>query len=128
MKRRTFLEIALVLGVAGAAGPSSRGAALAWSRHEGFPGLRVRLDGLNAATLPAGTRLVVVDVGPGSDHVLLDRPAAAAEPGWRIPALRRGLADAEHALEARLVAADGRVLERTDPPLSVRFRAHRFSV
>jgi hypothetical protein len=122
MKRRTFLEIALVLGAGLASGAP---AGLAWSRREGFPGLRVRLDGLTGA--PRGARLHIVDLGSGGERVLLDQPLATVDAEWRIPALCDHLEEAVHALEARLVDADGRVLERTDPPLDVRFRAFRFS-
>lgn len=125
MKRRTFLEIALVLGAGMAAGGSAR---FAWSQREGFPGMRVRFEGLGSEADRRGARLNVVDTCQGVDRVVLDQPLVEVGPEWRIPALRRDLVDAVHELEARVVAPDGRVLARTDTPLTVRFRAFRFSV
>jgi|GEM_PF-2842455 len=133
MRRRTFLEIALVLGAGLAAGER---ADLRWSEAEGLPGLRVRLDGLARLAGEPGARLRIVDSCEGGVRVLLDRPLAEVGDEWRIPALRDRLpapskaegVDALHELEARVVTTDERVLARTDTPLTVRFRAHRFSV
>lgn len=133
MKRRTFLEIALVLGAGLAAGEAS---GLRWSEPEGLPGLRVRLDGLAGPASHRGARLCIVDTCDGAARVLLDQPLAEVGPLWRIPALRDRLpapskaegVDALHELEARVTDGDGRVLARTETPLTVRFRAHRFSV
>jgi len=121
MKRRTFLEVALVLGAGLAVGGR---AGLAWSRAEGFPGMRVRLEGLDS--LRSHARLQVVDACE-VERPLLDVPLAEAPVEWRIPSLRRGLADAVHELEARVLDGAGRVVARTESPLTVRFRAFRFS-
>jgi hypothetical protein len=133
MKRRTFLEVALVLGAGLTAGGQ---AGLRWSEREGFPGMRVRLShGDEASYGSAGGRLIIVDRCDGVLRVLHDQPLAEVGAPWRIPALRQGLpapskaegADAVHELEARVVDARGRVLAVTEAPLIVRFRAFGFS-
>ena len=123
MKRRTFLELALVLGAGGLAAKVGRSPSLAWSAAEGFPGMRVRLEG----ALGQAHRLQIVDDDGVTRRVLLDAPLAEAPSEWRIPSLRADLVEATHELEARVVDASGAVVARTEAPLTVRFRAFRFS-
>lgn len=134
MKRRTFLEVALVLGAGLAAGGQ---AGLRWSEREGFPGMRVRLVGHRMGGGRdesrsyegdgAGQRLVIVDRTGDIEREVLDQALSEVGPDWRVPGLQDRLADAVHELEARVVDARGRVLAVTEAPLVVRFRAFGFS-